>query len=158
MVDVQARSIESASSKDARFRVSGMGGAPAFCGVARSSLLTLKLSASCAIPQITLISAKGFPKYAKRFMFFHFVSKQVTLAGSRDCAETGLGSFPKKRGTQYRPQNTIILIIGTPKKVPLILGKLHLVSSQEAMKDMPKFIRVKPVEGVLKMRCAVWGA
>ena len=91
MVDVQARSIESASSKDARFRVSGMGGAPAFCGFTRSSLLTLKLSASCAIPQITLISAKGFPKYAKRFMFFHFVSKQVTLAGSRDCAETGLG-------------------------------------------------------------------
>ena len=28
----------------------------------------------------------------------------------------------QKRGPQYRPQNTIILIIGTPKKVPLILG------------------------------------
>ena len=26
------------------------------------------------------------------------------------------------RGPQYRPQNTIILIIGTPKMVPLILG------------------------------------
>ena len=29
---------------------------------------------------------------------------------------------PKIRGPQYRPQNTIILIMGTPKKVPLILG------------------------------------
>ena len=31
------------------------------------------------------------------------------------------------KGTQYRPQNTIILIMGTPKKVPLILGNYHLV-------------------------------
>ena len=30
------------------------------------------------------------------------------------------------RGPQYRPQNTIILIIGTPKKVPLILGNRHI--------------------------------
>ena len=29
---------------------------------------------------------------------------------------------PKRRGPQYRPQNTIVLIRGTPKKVPLILG------------------------------------
>ena len=26
------------------------------------------------------------------------------------------------RGPQYRPQNTIVLIIGTPNKVPVILG------------------------------------
>ena len=32
--------------------------------------------------------------------------------------------FPKIRGTQYRPQNTIILSIGTPKKVPPNFGKL----------------------------------
>ena len=28
-------------------------------------------------------------------------------------------------GPQYGPQNTIILIMGTPKKVPLILGNYH---------------------------------
>ena len=27
------------------------------------------------------------------------------------------------RGPQYRPQNTIVLITGTPKKVPLNFGK-----------------------------------
>ena len=30
--------------------------------------------------------------------------------------------FPKIRGPQYRPQDIIILIMGTPKKVLLILG------------------------------------
>ena len=29
-------------------------------------------------------------------------------------------------GQQYRPQNTIVLIIGAPKRVPLILRNLHL--------------------------------
>ena len=32
------------------------------------------------------------------------------------------GSFPKIGGPQYGPQNTIILIMGTLNKVPLILG------------------------------------
>ena len=31
----------------------------------------------------------------------------------------------KKRGPQYRPQHTIVVIMGTPKKVPLILGNRH---------------------------------
>ena len=35
---------------------------------------------------------------------------------------TQYGSFPKIGGPQHRPQNTIILITGIPKKVPLILG------------------------------------
>ena len=35
--------------------------------------------------------------------------------------------FPKIRGPQYRPQNTIVLIMGTPKRVPLILGNPHVV-------------------------------
>ena len=30
--------------------------------------------------------------------------------------------FPKKREPQYRPQNTIVLILGTPKRVPLNWG------------------------------------
>ena len=29
-------------------------------------------------------------------------------------------------GTQYRPPNIIVLTIGTPKKVPLILGNSHM--------------------------------
>ena len=32
------------------------------------------------------------------------------------------GSFPKMRGPQYRPQDAIVLILGTPEKVPVILG------------------------------------
>ena len=35
----------------------------------------------------------------------------------------------QNRGPQCRPQNTIILIIGTPKKVPLILGNPKIVTS-----------------------------
>ena len=37
------------------------------------------------------------------------------------------GSFPRIGGPQYRPQHTIVLIIGTPKIVPLILGNPHIV-------------------------------
>ena len=33
----------------------------------------------------------------------------------------------QNKGTQYRPQNTIVLIMGTPKKVPLILGNTHMI-------------------------------
>ena len=32
------------------------------------------------------------------------------------------------RGPQCRPQNTIVLIVGTPKKVPIILGNPHMVN------------------------------
>ena len=32
----------------------------------------------------------------------------------------------QSKGTQYGPQNTIVLIIWTPKKVPLILGNPHM--------------------------------
>ena len=38
-------------------------------------------------------------------------------------------------GPQYRPQNTIILIMGTPKMVPLILGNPHMI------KEQPRYIR-----------------
>ena len=34
--------------------------------------------------------------------------------------------FPKIGGPQYGPQNTIVLIMGTPKKEPLILGSPHV--------------------------------
>ena len=46
---------------------------------------------------------------------------------------TLFGNFPNLGGPQYRPQNTIILIVGTPKMVPLILGNPHLGSSAEAL-------------------------
>ena len=48
----------------------------------------------------------------------------------------GLGAlwqFPKIRVPQYRPQYTIVLIIGIPKKVPLILGN-HLMVLNQSVK------------------------
>ena len=41
----------------------------------------------------------------------------------------------QNRGPQYRPQNTMILIIGTPKMVPLILGnpQIHTVRHNTIM-------------------------
>ena len=32
----------------------------------------------------------------------------------------------QNKGTQYRPQNIIVPIMGTPKMVPLILGNPHI--------------------------------
>ena len=34
--------------------------------------------------------------------------------------------FPKTGGPQYKTQDTTILTMGTPKKVPLILGNPHM--------------------------------
>ena len=50
----------------------------------------------------------------------------------------------QNRAPQYRPQNIIILIIGTPKKVPLILGNPHMESlnihgSMTSMAPMKSF-------------------
>ena len=39
----------------------------------------------------------------------------------------------QNEGTQYRPQNIIVLIIGTPKMVPLILGNLHITGIIEGI-------------------------
>ena len=39
--------------------------------------------------------------------------------------------FPKTGGSPYRPQNTIVLIIGTPKMVPLIFGNPQILSQPE---------------------------
>ena len=38
----------------------------------------------------------------------------------------GIGEFPKIGGPQYRPPNTIVLIMGTLRMVPLILGNPHI--------------------------------
>ena len=43
--------------------------------------------------------------------------------------------FPKIRGPQYIPQHTIILVIGTPKKVPLILGNPHIIQAMGYHQD-----------------------
>ena len=49
--------------------------------------------------------------------------------------------FPKTRVPQYRPQYTIILNMGTPKKVPLIFGNSHAsvaeVRGSKAMGSWP---------------------
>ena len=34
--------------------------------------------------------------------------------------------FPKIRGPRYKPKSSVVLIIGTPKKVSLILGHHHI--------------------------------
>ena len=39
------------------------------------------------------------------------------------------------RGPQYRPQNTIVLIMGTPKMVPLILGNPQVVQGLKASRQ-----------------------
>ena len=40
------------------------------------------------------------------------------------------------RGPQYRPQNTIVLLIGTPKRVPLILGNCQIGRSVRSSSNM----------------------
>ena len=42
----------------------------------------------------------------------------------------------QNRGPQYEPHYTIVLIIGTPKKVPLILGNPHIQSRCEARRPL----------------------
>ena len=46
-------------------------------------------------------------------------------------------SFPKIGEPQDRPQNAIVLIMGTPKKVPIILGNPHFI-----MQGDPARVRV----------------
>ena len=41
----------------------------------------------------------------------------------------------QNKGSQYRPQDTITLIIGTPKKVPLILGNPHIYPHERHMES-----------------------
>ena len=48
-------------------------------------------------------------------------------------------SFPKIRGPQYRPQHTIVLIIGTPKTVPLMLGNPHVFTGKGLVRVEPQF-------------------
>ena len=64
------------------------------------------------------------------FQYGHIVLNRVPHHSS---SVQGLEQQPRKdlvvsqnRGPQYRPQNIIILIIGTPKKVPIILVNFHL--------------------------------
>ena len=60
----------------------------------------------------------------------------ATSVDYNEFQQTKLGSFQKIRGTQYRPQNTIILIMGGPKVVPLILGKPHLLTQRTKATSM----------------------
>ena len=51
----------------------------------------------------------------------------------------------QNRGTQYRPQNITIVIIGTPKLVPPILGNPHLLGlSLECSLLMTLGVRISP--------------
>ena len=65
-----------------------------------------------------------------------------------------MGSF-KIRVPQCRPQYTIVLIIGTPKKVPLILGNTHItlnhdeLASHKHQKSQPPHAKLQSLEATL---------
>ena len=51
---------------------------------------------------------------------------------------------------EYRPQNSITLIIGAPKKVPLILGNLHISKRLAKLRLSPfRQKQLLPKEGLL---------
>ena len=78
---------------------------------------------------------------------------------------------PKRRGPQYRPQNTIVLIRGTPKKVPLIFGNPHIflwrsralqhlrtaakISTDDPGRHMGGCQNYGPFLGTLNIRCRI---
>ena len=47
----------------------------------------------------------------------------------------------QNKGTQYRPQYTIVLVIGTPKKVRLILGNSHIGKPQQCKERQPTVVQ-----------------
>ena len=51
-----------------------------------------------------------------------------TLGVGRGLMVLGSGVHAWVQIIQYRPQKTIVLIMGTPRKVPLILGNLQMGS------------------------------
>ena len=52
----------------------------------------------------------------------------------------------QNKGPQYRPQYSILLILGTPKMVPLILGNPHLkLHREKSLKPVPS-MQVAPKE------------
>ena len=65
------------------------------------------------------------------------------IEGGHANQESTFGSFPKL-GSLYRPPNTIILMIGTPKMVPLTLGNLHLAPQGFSTKSFFFAIRMRP--------------
>ena len=75
----------------------------------------------------------------------------------------GFGTVPKLGEPQYRPQYIIVLIMGAPKKVPLILGNPHLglrVFTCRASKHQagsPSQIGMNPQSGATKTAvCVRW--
>ena len=55
------------------------------------------------------------------------------------------------RGPPYKPQNTIILILGTPKKVFLILGKPHVPNREILQVRVRRFGGLKVLAAVRYM-------
>ena len=51
--------------------------------------------------------------------------------GGRGWPGNGSANFPELGDPQYRLQKTVGLIMRTPKKVPLVLGNLHIGLAEE---------------------------
>ena len=46
--------------------------------------------------------------------------------GTRNLSRNIHMVISKNRGNQYRPQQILVLMLGTPRKLPLILGNPHI--------------------------------
>ena len=73
---------------------------------------------------------------------------------------TGHMVVSQNRGTQYRPQNTIIHIMKTPKTIPLILGNPNIQQARAFHLGKAKVYRAKRsglTARVFSWRLEVWG-
>ena len=49
-------------------------------------------------------------------------------------------------GPQYRPPNTVVFIMGTPKEVPPCLGNPHRVGGQATSRFLAEFFQGPPLD------------
>ena len=86
---------------------------------------------------------------------FHHIPLFKAARSSPECLNSScnkgpIGSFHKIGGPQYRPQYIIVLIIGTPKMVPLILGnpQFQKAASQQEIEEAFTTFGAKLVQAI----------
>ena len=83
----------------------------------------------CSKAIVLLLLRLRYCRYKKSCMSLKYYSIMIPKAeGTRALKEFLYGNFPKLGDPRYRPQHIVILIMGTSKKAPLLLGNLHIVS------------------------------
>ena len=92
----------------------GMLGANDFFGTLRST--------ACACRGRLPPSTKGQDRAGNIDVAFIFGDHCLGSLRSAVAFQALVGSFPKYGEPQYTPQHTMLLIMGAPRKVPLILG------------------------------------